>query len=131
MSTNLIKHKFPHPLTVATDVLDDDKPYLGIVHEGVAIHDFTVTSCGRFDADPEIDYGMLPEDMKALADLEKVIECAVENALDAGCLTIQKHLGVTDGGFAGVFFSGPEYRQQLLKMFIDYAASEVNANSGE
>lgn len=38
---------------------------------------------------------------------EHDIDQLAEDALNAACLTIQEQLGQTDGGIAGVFFSGP------------------------
>lgn len=66
--------------------------------------------------------------MKALAYLQEVVEDAVEDAINAGCRRIQDYLGVTDGGFAGVYFSGLEHRKKLLEVFIAYAAEEINFN---
>lgn len=38
---------------------------------------------------------------------DQVLEEATEAALNEACLMIQKHLGVTTGDFAGMYFSGP------------------------
>lgn len=57
----------------------------------------------------------------------KEIEDLAEEALNAACLVIQTKLGVTDGGYASMFFSGDETREK----FEDYIESEIrNLNEG-
>lgn len=43
---------------------------------------------------------------------------AVEDAINAGCLTVQKRLGVTDGGFAAVFFTDRADIEALFRRYI-------------
>lgn len=46
-----------------------------------------------------------------------------EAALDAAVATIQGALGQTDGGFAGIYFSG-DRGDAILRLLRDYAAAE-------
>lgn len=46
-----------------------------------------------------------------------------EAALDAAVATIQGALGQTDGGFAGIYFSG-DRGDTILRLLRDYAAAE-------
>jgi hypothetical protein len=77
------------------------------------------SSCGRFDADPEAEYGLPPAVAGVLAALndfpvrdpraamtEQQIEDLADEALNAAVLLIQNRLGMKDGDFAGMFFDG-------------------------
>jgi hypothetical protein len=95
---------------------------------GVWISDPRKSTCGRFEADPVKDYGLTKEQVVDLLALNDSVEEAVEAALHAGCAEIQALLQVTDGGFAGIYFSGPEHREVMAKIFADYGLSEYNHN---
>ena len=51
----------------------------------------------------------------------KAIEQLAEDALNAACLVIQEELDITDGGYAGAFFSDNEVRDK----FIAYIEGEL------
>lgn len=53
---------------------------------------------------------------------EKSVEELAEEALNAACYLIQTKLGVTDGGYASIVFSGDEVKQ----LFINYINGEVS-----
>lgn len=60
-------------------------------------------------------------DLAALSKLNALIEAATQAALDAGCDAIQSALGVTDGGVAGMYFSGgteDEVREHLRNYML-------------
>lgn len=59
-------------------------------------------------------------------------DALAEAALDAACEVIQRALGQTDGGVAGVFFSG-ENGEALVRLFKQYIALEraMMAQDGE
>lgn len=54
---------------------------------------------------------------------EADIASLLENALDAACLAIQQRIGQTDGGTAGIYFSGST-RAEFDAMFRAYIDSE-------
>lgn len=54
---------------------------------------------------------------------EHVINEAVQDGLNAACLKIQQHLGVDDGGFASVFFSG-ENEDAFARLMRAYLVSQ-------
>lgn len=52
---------------------------------------------------------------------EKSIDELAEEALNAACYLMQTKLGVNDGGYASIIFSGGEVKQR----FIDYINGEI------
>lgn len=56
-------------------------------------------------------------------DLKEVVDDAVGDAINAGCLAIQNAVGQTDGGHASHFWSGRE--EELRALFADYLDSEI------
>jgi hypothetical protein len=50
----------------------------------------------------------------------------VELALNAACKAVQDELGETDGGLAGVMFSG-ELGDNFRKIFSEYCEAELRA----
>lgn len=50
-------------------------------------------------------------------------ETFAESALDAACAAIQDALGVTDGGLAGLHFSG-DAGDAIRRLLLDYIAAE-------
>lgn len=121
---------FPYPL-VAPQMGDVgnglDNLDIGFLQEksDVIITNPLKSSCGRFEVDPQEEYGLSPDNVKDLAAINKQVRQAAEDAVNAGCISLQDHLGVTDGGFAGVFFSGSGM-EELRIIFAQYAAAEVN-----
>jgi len=55
----------------------------------------------------------------------KEIEDLAEDALNAACLAIQQKLEVSDGGVAGMFFSGVE-GDEVRAHFNNYIRLELN-----
>lgn len=55
----------------------------------------------------------------------KEIDDVLEEALNSACFTIQKAIGQTDGGVAGVFFTG-DNREKFDQLFRQYIGLEMN-----
>ena len=53
------------------------------------------------------------------------IHTMAERALDAACLSIQDELGQTDGGIAGIYFSGIR-EDAALSILKSYIQTEIN-----
>lgn len=57
-------------------------------------------------------------------------EDAVQAALNAGCLAIQKTLDITDGGFAGIYFSDDSLvtnlKESIAELLAKYAVAEFD-----
>jgi hypothetical protein len=52
------------------------------------------------------------------------IHIIAENALNAAILSIQDELGQTDGGVAGIYFSGDK-EEQILSLLKSYIQTEI------
>lgn len=87
------------------------------------LYDFAIP-----EAKAEEEFRQQVEARKADIDL---IDNAVEAAINAGCLVIQKAIGQTDGGVAGIYFSGDKERHWLTTVFRDYLATERSHTGGE
>ncbi len=116
-----IADMFPFALEETSDV--HGKPMAGFVHQGIVIHDPTVTECGRFPATPDL-YGMTEAQVLALMQLNSTLDEATESAINAGSLVIQRHLGITTGDTAGAYFTG-ESREQIERVIVQYALTEI------
>lgn len=119
-------HKFKLVLELGSDP-STDQPKFGFTVDGTLIHDPRMSECGRFGVDPTDTYRIPPEDVTALEALNKAVEAAAEDALNAGARTIQDALGVFTGDVAGIHFSGAEHRLKLEKMFAEYALAEIRS----
>ena len=65
------------------------------------------------------------EQSHVLQQLNELLDSAVEDALNAGCLRVQTALKIQFGDAAGVFFTG-HHRQVVHNAFRDYLLIEVN-----
>lgn len=119
--------KFPYNLvTGEDDSIGRRFWYVGFAHDGMFIHNPRLSSCGRFEAKPK-DYGLTDEQADILAEVNKSVQRAAAAALNAGCSEVQAALGVTDGGFAALFFSGEvEIHAAFQLFFAEYAAAQIN-----
>jgi hypothetical protein len=52
------------------------------------------------------------------------IHIIAENALNAAILSIQDELGQTDGGVAGIYFSGDK-EHLIMEILKDYISTEI------
>lgn len=58
---------------------------------------------------------------------QEKIQHIAQEAIDALCLSVQKAVGQTDGGFAALYFSGRDFEQ-----FIEaYVRGEINFVAAE
>lgn len=97
---------------------------------GIVVNDFFITDpslseCGRFKVDPQATYDVPAEWSNALCWLNKTLDQACEDAINAGCLHIQNQLNVTDGGFAGIFFSDNDNREGLQIVLAHYLYEQL------
>ncbi len=53
------------------------------------------------------------------------VHLIAENALNAAILSIQDELGQTDGGIAGIYFSGDK-EEEILSLLKSYIKTEIN-----
>ena len=53
------------------------------------------------------------------------IQAIAEQALNAACESIQDALGQTDGGIAGIYFTG-ENEDMILSILKSYIHTEIN-----
>jgi len=123
--------------------------FICIVRDDMCITNPYLTSNGMEDAIPEFDYGisdraascMLLANKDRLSQIEPVqvaintmsdeaiddmLSKAADAALHSGCLFIQEAIKQTDGGVAGMFFSGDRHKSQLIDMFRGYLILEQN-----
>lgn len=115
---------FTKPLMQGDDP-ETGMPVLGFEADGMFIHKPRLSSCGRFSVNPTEAYGISGAEADALVALNKVLDQATEDAINAGCLTLMNHLGVTDGGIAGVCFSGNSARAQVARPLARYLLTEL------
>jgi hypothetical protein len=123
-----MKQKFPYPLKTGQG--PDGQTVIGFTHRDMFIFDPTMSDCGRFKNDPSY-YGLNWQETLLLAAANRLVEVSAEEALNAGCRLVQDTFGITDGGFAGVYFSGDEFRDQLQWQFAGYIAAQINHESME
>lgn len=117
-------HQFALPLEKGDDV-SSGLPVLGFTVNDVFIHNPLLSECGRFEVDPLQTYGISVADANALNELNALVERAAEDAINTGCLAIQKALEIASGDVAGVHFSGNEARYGVARAMRDYIASEA------
>lgn len=114
----LRKGPFPYRLLVGEDPGCGDVK-IGFIHEGVFVFDPLRSECGRFAVEPS-EHGLIRAEAEYLNALNVLLDEATEDAINAGCLRIQRGLGEVDGGFAGVFFSGNDKRAEVARVLARY-----------
>lgn len=69
-----------------------------------------------------------PSLLVPLSDDEKdnLIEAAMEEGANAACLHIQQSLGITDGGVAGLHFSGNQWKPEFKRTLKGYVEHEID-----
>jgi len=55
---------------------------------------------------------------------ENFIELLAQTALHSACEVIQEELGQTDGGVAGIYFSGDK-EHLIIQILKDYISTEI------
>lgn len=58
-------------------------------------------------------------------EMKKKVDEIVEDALNAACFSVQTQLDVTDGGLAGIMFSGDDERLAFSDSMIEYVKAEL------
>lgn len=99
-------------------------PVIGISVNDTFVFDTFKSECGRFLVDPTVAYGLDKQEALWITYLNSAIEKAADDALNAGCLAVQNTLSVTDGGFAGVYFSDDAVRNSMATVFRAYLRAE-------
>ena len=61
----------------------------------------------------------------------KQIDQLADDALSAACLHIQKELGITDGGFASMWWSGNDHEPHVNTALVEYIKAELAFNAEE
>lgn len=109
---------FPYRLTVGEDGASGEVK-IGFGRQGMWTFNPFLSDCGRFEVDAS-EYGLATSEAKYLLELNALLDQATEDAINAGCLRIQKGLGELDGGFAGLFFSDAVNRSEIQRVLARY-----------
>ena len=83
-----------------TEVMNSD----GMSDIGLVTPEGTVHASSPLEARKRLE----PSDRFNLALITEMLAVATEDALNAGCLTLQTTMGVSDGDVASIHFSGPD-----------------------
>lgn len=100
---------------------------------------FAIDARGHSITDPTMDegmtdfvepgyYGLTQAQSDALVKLNEVLDTATEDALNAGCLAVQKAYDIPQGDVAALFFSGVERSEPIRNALAHYIRSEMNLN---
>jgi len=81
--------------------------------------------------DPTEAYGVSREDADQLVALNKLVNTATQEALNAGCLAIQQALGIATGDVAGVYFSGSNEVRPVAQALVDYLMTEYRLSRND
>lgn len=103
----------------------DDKWVLGVAINGTLIHDLRMSECGRFSVDPQT-HGFSSDQANQLAMINAALEKAIDDGLNAACLSIQNFAGVEHGDMAAHFFSDSDMVKRLGEPIAKYMAFELN-----
>jgi hypothetical protein len=118
-------YQFSRPLVKGTDA-NTSLPVFGFVINDMFISAPTISSCSRFEVDPQVEYGLSPKEVEDLNALNMLLDTATQAALNHGCLAIQEALGIESGDVAGVHFSGAAQVAPVAQAMMDYIGSELN-----
>lgn len=119
-----MKHKFPFPLLATRNAFE--RWVVSFPYGYMEIDNATVSECGRFPVLPAY-YGLTVDDAQFLMTINTMIPEIADRILNEACFDIQTYLGVTDGGFASVFFSGDGAWQEPVEMRLaQYIAAQIN-----
>lgn len=121
---------FPHEL-VESD--HEGERSIRFFHKGsgVVINDPLMDPTGRVEVDPALEYRLTDTDLKALQELNEAVGEAVNDAINAMAKSVQDHLLITAGDFAGRHFSCGRDNRKLKKVAIRYALAEIAAMKAE
>lgn len=100
--------------------------HIGVYQHGAPMEDVEVTHRDSFnEAIGRIEIAAYQTGVKILSQ-----DAVVEEAFNEAVGIIQQKLGVKDGGFASVYFSGPR-EDQLKKLLSDYLRAELQMGKPE
>lgn len=107
---------FPHEL-VESD--HEGERNIRFFHKGsgVVINDPLMDPTGRVEVDPASEYRLTDADLKALQELNEAVVEAVNDAINAMAKSVQDHLLITTGDFAGRHFSCGRGHRKLKKVY--------------
>jgi hypothetical protein len=105
------------------------KVVFGISAKGHSIIDPTVDESTINGVEPSY-YGLTQEQVDLFEKLNDVLDTAMEDALNAGCLAVQKALEIPEGDVAALYFSGNQQTAPVRQAFALYIISEINMNTG-
>ncbi|POR07987.1 hypothetical protein [Diaphorobacter sp. LR2014-1] len=114
----------PHPVVLAMPDYGD-APKFALVIDDMQITDPTLSACGRFTVDPQEVYGLSPAQVDGLQSINKLLEDAVQDAINAGCFRIQNALGIATGDTAGVHFAFGPALNAITQIFGEYMLFEI------
>lgn len=92
-------------------------------HDGTAVYDPFLSSCGRFEADPVKDYHLDAASAQALKQLNAMVVAGTDAAVSAVCERLSE-LGVPEDE---AFFADEDHRRVLSKGVADYLQSRFPA----
>lgn len=100
---------------------------------GLSLKHYFVTNplmdVGLIDkVDPMECWGLTLSQANFIVGLNEQLQEAVEGALNVACARLQRYTGISDGGFAGMYFSDPDIRNQLAEIFAAYIVADFNGN---
>lgn len=115
--------QLPFPLEWASSGGD---PEIGVSTRGMFVVNPFTDEGQTEEVDPLEYWGLTPEQAQFIVDINAKLKEAVEDAINAGCLRLQNASGITDGGFAGLYFSGPPSQTKLMEVFAGYIVDNIN-----
>lgn len=121
---------FPHEL-VASDHEGERNIRFFHKRSGVVINDPLMDPTGRVGVDPASEYGLTDVDLRALQELNEAVDEAVNDAINVIAKSVQDHLLIATGDFAGRHFSCGRGHRKLKKVAIRYALAEIAAMKAE
>lgn len=123
-------HQFALPLETGDDAVTH-LPVFGFSINDMFITNPFLSECGRFQVDPTETYGLSCEDADQLIVLNKLVDTATQDALNAGCLAIQRALGIATGDVAGAYFSGSNEVRPVAQALVDYLMAEYRLSGND
>lgn len=122
-------HKLALPVIAGNNF--EGAPVFGVVVDDFFIVDPFTSQCGRFVVDAQEAYGLSEEDAGALVCMNNALKAATEEAINAGCLSIQKALAIYSGDVAGLFFAGEDAQLAVARSMQAYLAAEYAEVKGQ
>lgn len=120
-------HKFSHPLETGIDA-NTGLPVFGFNLRHTFITEPLLSECGRFTVDPVKHYGVTEQDASELAALNQLVDKATQEALNAGCVAVQKALGIAGGDLAKAHFSDYLETRPVALAIVKYIQAEYQSS---